>query len=212
MPAVDAQHITLTAPAAGLRVRGLRGTVAPSPTGGFGGWTQVARPRRKALTQWDGIAPLAVTFSLILDGVAADRSVEADCLALEQMAQPQGPRTPPPVVHAAGGLPHTEIDWVISDLQWDPAPMYATTLKRIRQEVTVQLLEHVAADTVANPVAAAKAKAGAGTKLYVVKAGDTLSSIAAKLLGDHKKWTAIATLNHIRDPKAIRPGQKLRIP
>lgn len=209
---LDVQYVTLTAPAAGLKVRGLRGTVAPSPTGGFGGWTQVARPRRKALTQWDGVPPLEVAFSLILDGVAGDRSVEADCLALEQMAQPAAARTPPPVVRANGGIPHAELDWVISDLQWDPAPIYATSKKRIRQEVTVHLLEHVAADTVAAPAAAAAAKAGGGTKLYVVKAGDTLSSIAAKLLGDHKKWTQIAAINGIRDPKAIRPGQKLRIP
>lgn len=212
MAAIAAQYITLTAPAPGLRVRGLRGTVAPSPTGGFGGWTQVARPRRKALTQWDGIPPREVAFSIILDGVVGDRSVEADCLTLERMAQPAADRTPPPIVRAAGGLPHTELDWVISDLQWDPAPIYSTSLHRIRQEVTVHLLEHVAADTVATPAAAAAAKAGGGTTLYTVKAGDTLSSIAAKKLGDHKRWTEIAALNGIRDPKAIRPGQKLRIP
>lgn len=48
---------------------------------------------------------------------------------------------------------------------------------------------------------------------YIVKPGDTLSSIAARQLGTVALWTKIATLNGgIRDPRSITPGQLLKLP
>jgi hypothetical protein len=50
---------------------------------------------------------------------------------------------------------------------------------------------------------------------YVVKAGDTLSSIASRLLGDGSKWHAIYNANKGTigpDPAKIRPGMTLVIP
>lgn len=44
---------------------------------------------------------------------------------------------------------------------------------------------------------------------YVVKAGDTLSAIGAKL---GVSWQAIAQANNLRDPDLIRPEQQLTIP
>lgn len=43
---------------------------------------------------------------------------------------------------------------------------------------------------------------------YTVKAGDTLSGIAAS---HHTTWPALASLNHLADPDLIRPGQVLRL-
>jgi lysozyme len=45
----------------------------------------------------------------------------------------------------------------------------------------------------------------------VVAAGDTLSGIAARHLGNPNLWGEVARLNGITDPRQIRPGQKLRI-
>lgn len=47
---------------------------------------------------------------------------------------------------------------------------------------------------------------------YVVKRGDTLSSIARRLLGSAGKWSVLADANHIADPNRIRVGQTLVIP
>lgn len=47
---------------------------------------------------------------------------------------------------------------------------------------------------------------------YTVKAGDTLSGIAHKTLGDATRWREIATLNKISNPNRIRVGQKLKLP
>jgi nucleoid-associated protein YgaU len=49
-------------------------------------------------------------------------------------------------------------------------------------------------------------------KFYTVKRGDTLSSIAADQLGDYRRWTEIADLNDIRDPRRVKVGQTLRLP
>ena len=46
---------------------------------------------------------------------------------------------------------------------------------------------------------------------YVVRPRDTLTSIAARLLGAPTLWMTLADLNDIRDPRAIRPGQELRL-
>lgn len=53
-------------------------------------------------------------------------------------------------------------------------------------------------------------KLGAGTgggRVYVVKSGDTLSGIGARL---GVSWPRLAQLNNLSDPNRIYPGQKLR--
>ncbi len=50
------------------------------------------------------------------------------------------------------------------------------------------------------------------TKLRVVRAGDTLQSIAAEEYEDPSQWRPIAEANRIDNPLAIQAGQALRIP
>ncbi len=51
-------------------------------------------------------------------------------------------------------------------------------------------------------------------RTYVVKAGDSLSTIAEELLGDAGRWKEIFEANEdeIDDPNQIKPGQELKIP
>lgn len=49
-------------------------------------------------------------------------------------------------------------------------------------------------------------------KSYIVRPGDTLSSIAALKYEDPRKWRPIAEKNNLDNPLAIRPGQVLVIP
>lgn len=52
------------------------------------------------------------------------------------------------------------------------------------------------------------------SKNYVVKEGDTLSSIAEELLHDPKRWKEIYEANGgiIDDPNVIQAGMTLKIP
>ncbi|MBI1353851.1 MAG: LysM peptidoglycan-binding domain-containing protein [Acidobacteria bacterium] len=47
---------------------------------------------------------------------------------------------------------------------------------------------------------------------YTVRAGDSLSKIAEKLLGSAGRWRLLAEANELADPNQIRVGQILRIP
>jgi nucleoid-associated protein YgaU len=49
-------------------------------------------------------------------------------------------------------------------------------------------------------------------KTRLVRRGDTLSSIAAEEYHDPSLWRAIATANGLHNPRALTPGQILRIP
>lgn len=50
------------------------------------------------------------------------------------------------------------------------------------------------------------------TTEYIVKSGDTMSSIAADWFGDANKWSLIAKENPTVDPAKLAVGQKLRLP
>lgn len=67
----------------------------------------------------------------------------------------------------------------------------------------------VVADIQARPGAA-----GGGGQTYTVKAGDTLSKIAAHSLGDANAYMRIfeANRDQLSDPDRIKPGQVLKIP
>lgn len=53
-----------------------------------------------------------------------------------------------------------------------------------------------------------------GEQTYTVKAGDTLSSIAARFYGDASKWRVIYEANRaqLSDPNALKIGAVLKIP
>ena len=47
---------------------------------------------------------------------------------------------------------------------------------------------------------------------YVVRRGDTLSSIAAQVYNDPSVWRVVADANHLDDPRHIEVGQALNVP
>ena len=49
-------------------------------------------------------------------------------------------------------------------------------------------------------------------KHYVVRRGDTLSSISGALYRDPSLWREIARANGIADPRRVAPGRELRVP
>ena len=54
--------------------------------------------------------------------------------------------------------------------------------------------------------------AAAAASEYTVKSGDTLEGIARAQLGDGQKWKSIVEMNPGLDPKALKIGQKIKMP
>ena len=63
-------------------------------------------------------------------------------------------------------------------------------------------------------VADIQARPGAAAQTYTVKAGDTLSKIAERSLGNASAYMRIfeANRDQLNDPDQIKPGQVLKIP
>lgn len=214
----------------------------PNVDAGYGGWAEVARPRRRPLSVWIGSPALRMTLPILFDRFVDGISIERQIASLERLATPTaGDGSPPRVRFVARGaaVPHQEKTWVIDSLAWGDALMNANG-NRTRQQVTLALLEWIADIRVRenSPAKrqrakqkAAKTKGGAASKRVVATrkrtaskrsstrapsdefgTGDDLLSIAARELGDADRWVEIAQLNGIRDPRAIAPGQVLRLP
>jgi nucleoid-associated protein YgaU len=76
--------------------------------------------------------------------------------------------------------------------------------------------KEVVADITVRPGAQKPAAqpAGGGQQTYTVQAGDTLSAIAKRFLGDSNAYMDIFNINRdqLSDPDKIKPGQVLKIP
>tara|TARA_R100000027_G_scaffold38198_2_gene28193 strand:- start:22669 stop:23370 length:702 start_codon:yes stop_codon:yes gene_type:complete len=88
-----------------------------------------------------------------------------------------------------------------------------STLERENQELRRRLGELSARNQSTNP---AQSSGGTANEqaVYVVQPGDTLSSIARKVLGSSARWEDIFQSNRdlLRSPNDLRVGQELRIP
>lgn len=200
-----------------LRVLGRHGTNAPKLSGGYGGATEIGRPRDAPLTEYSGRAAMQLTLDLLLDGLMTETDQSPFVRNLDRMMRADDATGKLPVVMVDTELllsAWTNAKWLPVSLEWGDA-VNAPGGVILRQQVTVTLMEQqtderlakLSASTVARARADAEAK-----KTHVVKKGETLQTIAQKRLGDKTKWKAIAKLNNIRDPRTLKVGQRLRLP
>jgi hypothetical protein len=152
----------------------------PNVDAGYGGWDEIARPRRVPITTWKGSPSLRLTLPILLDGWARGSSVERDIAQLEQMGRPTASDGAPPrlrIQTTGSAIPYQGRVWVISDLAWGDALMNSAG-NRVRQQATLSLLEFVhdvylaersAANARRKKQAAGKTKAGARSKRVVAK-------------------------------------------
>ncbi len=132
--------------------------------GGGDGWEQVTRPRRKAALEWLAEAAYTLTLPLLMDGMehhGGDVSVEAGCGRLMSWLRPGPPAGRPPLLAVAGPVrqPSPATRWALSKVEWGEQ-VRGVDGQRIRQAVTVTLLEHTAAEILTGPAAAARARLG----------------------------------------------------
>lgn len=124
------------------------GNDGTKPTGGYGGWDIVNRPRRLSLTQWNGRDPISMEVHLLFDGYANNDPIEDDCKKLEDMAFNNG-FDPPPIVNITGDtVQHQGLDWVITNITWGDKINRRLDGQRLRQEATVSIIRYVATDKV----------------------------------------------------------------
>jgi hypothetical protein len=199
----------------------LLGDSSLTRAGGSGGWQIVDRPRRAATVEWLDYSPFELTLPLLLGGGIPQGSVEHACSRVEGWQKPAPGSITPPVLSISGPVPHADLKWVVKGLAWAEALRHPTAGYRVQQTVNVTLLEYVPAQISLSSVSPAKAaqtrqatspSATASGRTYTVKSGDTLSGIAARVLGDYRRYTELASLNKIRDPNQIRVGQVLALP
>lgn len=80
----------------------------------------------------------------------------------------------------------------------------------VRAEVDVTFTQYVDLDDYPeqNPTSGG----GPIDRIWQVRAGDRIDTIAAQVYGSATKWQLIANYNQLNDPTALRPGQQLLIP
>lgn len=190
----------------------------PVPTGGYGGWQAVPRARRRSLTQFQGVDPLAMDIPVLFDGYADRDGQELDISKLSRMASPQGDGEPPVIEISGLALPNLgPKKWVIANLTFGKNVIRGLNssgvLVRLRQDAVVGIMQYVADDRTAfSKLPAAQPGGGSWPKHYQVRRGDTLPKISSKFYKTPKKWKKIAQANGIRDPKNLKVGRTLVIP
>lgn len=200
----------------------------PVVTAGYGGWSRVARPRRRALTEWVGRDSISISFDFMIDELQSGKGqyVEARCRNLDRMAGIVSGEPPlcslssePEKMIPFGEAWAPHISWFIESLSWNPQATIVNRVgNRLRAAGTIIFTQFVDDNRLSAAHRDKEKSGGKGRgsrkKTYTVKRGDTLSSIAARkdVYGDASQWKKIAKANKIRDPKKLNIGKVLKIP
>jgi hypothetical protein len=187
-------HVRIQAWQLAIEIKAMLGENGAKLTGGFGQWDEVSVPRGDPFTVWKGRSLLAMDLDIIINGWGVSpHSVEPGIKNLETLATRISGTLEPQPIRLFGAVPHTNLPWVITSLDWGDAIRDSASGVRFRQQVTLKLLEYRAETTVANlPRATAQPKK---VTKYKVKKGDDLKKIAAKLLHASGKWQLIEKAN-----------------
>lgn len=189
--------------------------------GSEAGWEEIERRRRRNAVDWKGGPLIGWEIPLLIDAFLTGGNVEVACDQLDQMIRSPERGEPPPTVRVFGVAPigrrsnGERLDWVmVSKEPAEEDKWIWRERRRVRAFYTVTVVEATFADLAKiRPAKRTRDTAGRPKKrTYTVKRGDTLRSIAAKVLGDADRASDIRRLNSLRDGKGIRAGQKLKLP
>jgi hypothetical protein len=182
------------------------------------GWEEIDRPKnQKALNHTQ--EPLDTwVLPILFEGWNAGASVEGPIAVLQRMVKkPSRTEDPPPVhVHGVGPISSTR-DWAITNLepQGDEKTLWAGGRNRRRARYDVTITERELPEVVkVRPAKSTRDRSGKhGKRTYTVKSGDTGQRIALRELGDASRWRDLEYKGKkIRDPNALKRGQKLTLP
>jgi nucleoid-associated protein YgaU len=175
---------------------------------GYGGWSEQTRPKRRAFLRWDGAPVFRQTANLMFDGWSSNQSVQADVDDIERLATPRGTKSPPTLFLYGSAWRRAGANWVVDDLQFGDK-IYTNDGTLVRQVLTLTLAQQTSDDRIR---LTRIAPSTTPVRTYRVRKGDTMQSIAAHQLGNASRAKDIATLNGIRDWRAIKVNQVLKLP
>jgi hypothetical protein len=187
------------------------------PKAGYGGHPLAARPKRAALTVFEGRQPFSLEVPCLL--YADGQSVQQARSLVEEMAtspfKGYKSRPEPPRVRITAQpnllppMPNVGRYFWVEDLTWEDEYRESDWTLYFNV-VTITLLEAL------NDEVLQEEETSAGRtsprKLYIVKAGDTLHSIAANELHNAGLWKKIGELNGIRSDGKLVVGSEIKLP
>jgi hypothetical protein len=186
----------------------------PTPTGGGGGWEEVALPHRSAVLIWRGRGLLKQSFSIVFDEMLSGNTVIGTDTYHRLLAfwRPESSKPGPPPepsilrLSAPGDIiPYKNLDYIISNLEWGQAQGDDDGI-RTQQILTLEFTEY-RADERLKTAAQTKPR----TEPYVVKKGDTLAKIA-KAHGTTAAALGAMQKPPIKDNRNLKVGHKIVVP
>lgn len=214
MPPAPRHLVTFVAAGVG-RVSAVLGQSAPKISDGNPIWETVDRPKRPSLVLWRGRKPVQLTVPIVFDGLGSGDSVEQAITTLDRMKRSPATGQEPPTVEVNGAVPRRDIkNWVITDIAWGDdvvQDIIGGSPVRLRQDATVTLIEKIEDERLSRYQPTTK-KNGPKHPFHTVKSGETLPKISQIEYGDVKHVAAIRKANNLADSKAIKVGQRLRMP
>ena len=214
-------YIIIRCPDHKSAVVALMGTDVPRITGGYGGWKQIDKPRKRSVIEYQGIAPLEMQLELIFDAWGEDAkitNVDTDLVELEAMTEPLGLNQPPPKVFIEGkAIPRDRsTPWVITSITW------GTTIRNTEGETKRQTLQLtlLSADAIEHSRSAPKptrarnprSPSNQRKRVYIWRKTDTWPQVALRLMGDKKYAIAIIDHNKFRPGHKMKAGDKIKVP
>jgi hypothetical protein len=195
----------------------------PDRGGGVGGWQTSERALRQDADWWKGTPKDTLSLPLLFDlrYPGSSLSIEQRMTKLYAMGRrPRGGDRPPGVT-LTGDVPERDrlIVWKIDDIRLGARDFRADSpLKLRRQALSVELSSLAAVEDVdAVRMRRTRDKKNQRRQRVIhTKQGDTLRSVAVRMLGASNRWPSLREDNknvrHVRDPDApLRRGTRLVI-
>ena len=185
---------------------------------GFAGlgstWASIERPGTNALLRRATRNRLTYTVPALLINGMSGKTVEQQILALDAIC----------ASNALCGVSYAEManhKWILTEVTGGVvrqravltnvalhADVSLTFVVAVNERQTVAVARKVSSARKSNPPSN---KPRATVTSVVVRSGDTLSKIAARVYGNANRWPEIAKKNSIRNPALIKVGQRLRV-
>jgi hypothetical protein len=194
------------------------GKKKPTFSGGIAQWNEVRRPRRRAMTEFDGETLLKYSFDVKLDAFP-EGNVEPLIGQIMGWAAIMDLPYQPTLLTVRGPIVYPQVTYFLSKCdQLDESMEFNSAGRICRQFLDLEITEYRAPDLVIQtppPAQAAQERANVAAsaeRTHTVAKGETLWGIATAMLGKGQRWGEIATLNNIRDPRTLKVGQVLKVP
>jgi len=171
-------------------------------------WVEVDRPGTNSLARRAKRNRLRATVTaMLIDGMDG-KTVNEQIKALDLIGASS----------ATCGVSYGEMAnhrWILTDAKPSTIDRQPLTNALKHSDITLTFLVHVDEQltvAVSRKKTQPSDKGSAKRKTYVVRKGDTLTKIAARVYGNANRWPEIAKLNGIRAPhKVLKTGRKLKV-